>query len=101
MLSYDETMSRGAAEYEDVLRRLARAGFPATFTQTGGMNAALDVTLEGGYFLLITDGQEPSPGPAKIRRHGASVSTAATMRVTDHSPSTRRPTSTPTPCSPS
>jgi hypothetical protein len=59
MLTYEETMNRGTAEWAPVLTALAQAGLPATFTQTGGMNAALDVTLEGGYYLLITDGQEP------------------------------------------
>jgi hypothetical protein len=59
MLTYEETMNQGTAEWAPVLTALAEAGLPATFTQTGGMNAALDVNLEGGYYLLITDGQEP------------------------------------------
>lgn len=45
----------GAAQYQDVLDRLDDEGLPARFTQTGGMNAALEVTLETGQTLLITD----------------------------------------------
>ncbi len=55
MLSYDQTMAVGADRYRDVLTHLSAAGFGATFTQTGGMNAALEVLLDGGHTLLITD----------------------------------------------
>lgn len=55
MLTYAETMALGQAQYQDVLDDLAAAGYPATFTQTGGMNAALEVMLEAGWALLITD----------------------------------------------
>lgn len=58
MLSYDATMSIGQAQYQDVLDHLAGAGSGATFTQTGGMNAALEVLLDGGHTLLITDEQD-------------------------------------------
>ncbi len=58
MLGYDATMSIGQAQYQDVLDRLAAAGFGATFTQTGGMNAALEVLLDGGHTLLITDAED-------------------------------------------
>lgn len=58
MLSYDQTMAIGADRYRDVLDRLSAAGFGATFTQTGGMNAALEVLLDGGHTLLITDAED-------------------------------------------
>lgn len=58
MLSYEETMALGQAHYQDVIDELAAAGLPATFTQTGGMNAALEVLLDGGHALLITDAED-------------------------------------------
>lgn len=48
-------MAIGQAQYQDVINRLTAAGWPAVFTQTGGMNAALEVMLDGGFSLLITD----------------------------------------------
>ena len=58
MLDYDTTMRIGAARYQDVLDALDAAGLPGCFIQTGGMNAALQVTLEGGQTLLITDADD-------------------------------------------
>ena len=58
MFSYDQTMTVGADRYRDVLDHLAAAGFGATFTQTGGMSAALEVLLDGGHTLLITDAED-------------------------------------------
>lgn len=58
MLSYEQTMTMGAESYRDVLALLASAGLPATFTQTGGMNAALEVLLDSGHTLLITDEED-------------------------------------------
>lgn len=58
VLSYDETMAVGQAEYQDVIDALAAAGLPTAFTQTGGMNAALEVRLDGGYSLLVTDADD-------------------------------------------
>lgn len=55
MLDYDTTMRIGQAEHQDVLNLLESAGLGGMFTQTGGTNAALEVTLDGGYTLLITD----------------------------------------------
>ncbi len=57
MLSYRDTMLIGQASYQDVLDSLTAAGFGATLTQTGGMNAALEVLLDGGHTLLITDAE--------------------------------------------
>ncbi len=58
MPDYGETMMIGQARYQDVLDDLATAGLPASFTQTGGMCAALEVTLDSGHTLLITDQNE-------------------------------------------
>lgn len=55
MLSYEQTMALGQERYQDVIDGLSAAGLPASFTQTGGMNAALEVLLDGGHSLLITD----------------------------------------------
>lgn len=55
---YHEEMRRGQAQYQDVLDELAAAGLPAIFTQTGGMCAALEVQLETGHTLLITDADD-------------------------------------------
>ena len=54
-MSYGETMAWGARQYADVLDALAAAGLDGEFTQTGGMCAALEVMLDGGYHLLLTD----------------------------------------------
>ncbi len=58
MLDYPTTMTIGASRYQDVLDVLREAGLDATFTQTGGMNAALEVMLDGGHTLLITDAED-------------------------------------------
>lgn len=54
-MNYEETMRYGAAQYADVLAALSEAGLPAEFTQTGGMCAAIQVPMEGGAYLLVTD----------------------------------------------
>lgn len=58
MLTYRATLEAGAACYLDVLDVLRDAGLAATFTQTGGMNAALEVQLDGGHTLLITEEED-------------------------------------------
>lgn len=58
MMSYEDTMAWGAEQYRDVLGRLEAEGLPAHFTQTGGMCAALEVQLETGHTLLITDAED-------------------------------------------
>ncbi len=55
---YDEAMAVGAGRYADVIDTLNSAGLPTVFTQTGGMCAALEVTLENGQHLLITDAED-------------------------------------------
>lgn len=57
-MSFEETMAVGAAEYRDVTAALEQAGLPAVFTQTGGMCAALEVQLETGQTLLVTDAED-------------------------------------------
>jgi hypothetical protein len=57
-MTYDETMAWGAQQYQDVLDALAEVGLDGEFTQTGGMCAALQVTLDGGYYLLFTDKED-------------------------------------------
>lgn len=57
-MTYEETMVWGAAQYADVLDVLRHSGLTGEFTQTGGMCAALIVTLEAGFHLLITDEED-------------------------------------------
>ncbi len=84
MLDYDSTMRAGAARYQDVLDALRVAGLPATFTQTGGMCAALEVMLDSGHTLLITDAEDSARdrgaggGAADGARHGG-LSTARSL----------------------
>jgi len=54
----DDAMAIGSARYADVIATLNGAGLPTVFTQTGGMCAALEVTLESGQHLLITDAED-------------------------------------------
>ncbi|SDI90682.1 hypothetical protein SAMN05444157_0737 [Frankineae bacterium MT45] len=56
--NYESTMAYGADQYRDVLDRLNHDGLPAEFIQTGGMNAAIMVTLEAGHHLLVTDQED-------------------------------------------
>lgn len=58
MLDYGTTMKIGQSRYQDVLDLLQAQGLGATFTQTGGMCAALEVVLDGGHTLLITDADD-------------------------------------------
>lgn len=57
-MSYEETMAWGADQYRDVIDTLNAEGLPATFIQTGGMNAGIEVQLKTGDTLLITDGED-------------------------------------------
>jgi hypothetical protein len=58
MLSYEETMEVGRQQYADVIAELTNSGLPTEFTQTGGMNAALEVRLDGGYSILVTEADD-------------------------------------------
>lgn len=53
-MTYEQTMA-GTEQYRDVLHALNSVGLPAGFVQTGGMCAAIEVGLEGGSYLLLTD----------------------------------------------
>jgi hypothetical protein len=55
---YTAAMALGAAQYADVLTALTEAGFPTVFTQTRGMCAALEITLDNGGHLLVTDAED-------------------------------------------
>ena len=55
VMTYEATMRAGAEEYGDVVAHLTAQGLPTVFTQTGGMCAALQVQLDNGQTLLITD----------------------------------------------
>lgn len=55
---YERAMLSGALEYYDIINHLDAEGLPTTFIQTGGMNAALQVQLDGAYVLLITDEED-------------------------------------------
>ena len=48
----------GCDRYCDVLNVLIEAGIPAEFSQTGGMCAAIEATVESGHVLLITDAED-------------------------------------------
>jgi hypothetical protein len=72
MMSYEETMAWGAAQYADVLAVLEEKGLPATFTQTGGMCAAIEIQLETGHTLLVTDAED-SLSWARVEHEGWGV----------------------------
>jgi hypothetical protein len=55
---FDQAMKVGAARYGTVIETLNNSGLPTTFTQTGGMCAALEIRLETGGHLLITDAED-------------------------------------------
>ncbi|UZJ27001.1 hypothetical protein RHODO2019_18590 (plasmid) [Rhodococcus antarcticus] len=55
MRDIQAAMDIGTERYRDVIDALNAAGLPTIFTQTGGMCAALEVVLETGRYLLITD----------------------------------------------
>ena len=74
MLSYEETMEVGRAESADVIQELTANGLPTEFTQTGGMNAALEVRLDGGYSILVTEADDSlSWSRAEHRDWGAAL----------------------------
>jgi hypothetical protein len=57
---YEQQLQAGAAEYADALNALRGAGLPCEFSQTGGMNAAIEVRLERGW-VLVTDLDDALP----------------------------------------
>src|SRR5690348_4545725 len=52
-------MAAGVATYRDVVAKLTDHGYIAQFTQTGGMSAAIEVRLESGWTVLVTDEDDP------------------------------------------
>lgn len=58
MLDRDNITRTGQAAYQDVIDALSTIGLPTTFTQTGGSHAALEVRLDDGHTLLVTDEDE-------------------------------------------
>lgn len=81
-MSYEETMACGAGQYRDILERLDEAGLPATFIQTGGMCAAIQVQLETGRELLITDAED-SLSWARAEQRGWGVGLYTDIEQTD------------------
>lgn len=59
--AYARQMHEGDRQYAPVLHLLDDMGLTAFFTQTGGMNAAIEVTLESERYLLITDSEGSLP----------------------------------------
>lgn len=55
MRDIQAAMDLGTDRYRDVIDVLNAQGLPTIFTQTGGMCAALEVLLETGAYLLVTD----------------------------------------------
>lgn len=96
-------MDIGTEGYRDVIDALNAAGLPTIFTQTGGMCAALEVQLETGRYLLITDagdslswnraeqngwgvglyrpGSEGDDGPERFAEDEDSTSTETLLRL--------------------
>lgn len=64
-------MAAGQREYQDVLDGLAEAGLDGIFTQTGGMNAALEIPLDGGT-VLVTGADDTLPWN-RAEHHGWTV----------------------------
>ena len=80
-----EAMTIGAARYADIITTLNGAGLPTVFTQTGGMCAALEVTLEAGQHLLITDAED-SLSWDRDEQHGWGVGRYVTDSEYDDGP---------------
>lgn len=54
-------LAQATNTYADVLLALNDAGLPTVVTQTGGLCGALEITLETGQHLLITDAHDTLP----------------------------------------
>ena len=55
MFGFEETMASIKAQYQDVIDELTTAGLPTTFASVGGLNVGLEVRLDVGHVLLVTD----------------------------------------------
>lgn len=56
---YGQSIEFGTLQYLDVLDLLSSTGYRATFTQTGGMSAAIELAIDENKFALITDADGP------------------------------------------
>ncbi|OFV75138.1 hypothetical protein [Rhodococcus erythropolis] len=56
---YGQSIEYGTLQYLDVLDLLSSIGYRATFTQTGGMSAAIELAIDENKFALITDADGP------------------------------------------
>ena len=103
MRDIQAAMVLGTERYSDVIDALTAQGLPTFFTQTGGMCAALEVTLETGRYLLVTDagdslswnraeqagwgvglyrpGSEGDDGPERFAEDEDSTSTETLLRL--------------------
>ncbi len=93
MMTYAETMAWGAAQYADVLTVLEEKGLPAVFTQTGGMCAAIEIQLETGHTLLVTDAED-SLAWARVKHEGWGV---GMYGLRERTPTGRWPSARPRP----
>lgn len=59
--AYERAMRDGTEEYGDILRLLTENGYRPEFTQTGGMCAAIELKVDDGHYVLITDNDQPLP----------------------------------------
>lgn len=73
---FDQAMAVGASRYADVIESLNTAGLPTEFIQTGGMCAALEVQLETGHHLLITDAEDSVLEPGRAAGMGSGAVSA-------------------------
>lgn len=53
-----DAMAYGAAQYADVLDAFRAEGWDASFTTTGGNCAAIELTLDDGAYVLVTDADD-------------------------------------------
>lgn len=59
MDEYREALEYGTKQYADVFALLADHGFQASFTQTGGMCAAIELYVDEDRFALVTEDDGP------------------------------------------
>jgi hypothetical protein len=58
---YERAMVHAAELYADVLAELGAVGYDAAIIQTGGMCLAIEISLEDGRTILVTDKDEILP----------------------------------------
>ncbi|QOW01677.1 hypothetical protein [Rhodococcus pyridinivorans] len=72
MAKYKEVLEYGTKQYADVFSLLAANGFQASFTQTGGMCAAIELCIDEERFALITEDDGPLEWE-RFEHHGWAV----------------------------